>query len=68
MNPAIGGLIVGALGLAYGLLAGNERLHKTNPAFWKRFSTVGAFILLIAFIGLFLIPFLLAPESLGFGS
>ncbi|WP_432559066.1 hypothetical protein [Granulicoccus sp. GXG6511] len=68
MNPVIGGLIVGALGLTYGLLAGNEALHRSNPAFWKQFKNVGALVLLVAFVGLFVVPLAMSPESLGLGS
>lgn len=57
MSPVIGGLIVGVLGLCYGLLAGNDTLHKSNPVFWKSFKTIGAIVLLAALILLVAVPF-----------
>ncbi|WP_425309835.1 hypothetical protein AADG42_14065 [Ammonicoccus fulvus] len=56
MSPYIGGMIVGALGLVFGLIAGNEKLRSARPTFARRFSTIGAFVLLAAFLGLFLLP------------
>lgn len=59
MNPYVGGIIVGALGLIYGLIAGNSTFRSTKPEAHKRFSAIGAFVLLAGFLGLFLLPLIL---------
>ncbi len=56
MSPYVGGMIVGALGLVFGLVAGNQKFKSSNPVLHKRFSVVGAFVLLAGLIGLFLLP------------
>lgn len=59
MSPYVGGMIVGALGLVFGLVAGNDKFRTANPTLARRFSTIGAFVLLAAFLGLFLLPLLM---------
>lgn len=59
MHPYVGGIIVGALGLIFGLIAGNEKFRTSRPDAHKRFSVIGAFILLAGFLGLFLLPLIL---------
>lgn len=59
MHPYVGGAIVGALGLVYGLIVGSPKFKASNPRLASRFTSIGAFVLLAAFIGLFLVPLVL---------
>lgn len=55
MHVSVGAAIVGALGLIYGLSA--VWWHKRPDS--NRFATIGAIILLVAAIGLIVVPWAL---------